>query len=131
MISNVQGPSPTTRSVPLSRALIGGAQPPVVGGPLSPAPYKEMGGGGRPRDEVHRALQPPIDTTYRSRLGARPTGSSIQPPPSLTTLTPPPIPWSPAQLHQALVQVFPSPISLFLSPDRKSLMLRQYITEIL
>jgi hypothetical protein len=32
-------------------------------------------GARRTRYEVHRAPQPPTNTTYRSRLGARPTGS--------------------------------------------------------
>jgi hypothetical protein len=32
-------------------------------------------GARRTRYEVHHALQPPTNTTYRSRLGARPMGS--------------------------------------------------------
>jgi hypothetical protein len=38
--------SPTAHQAPLIRALIGGAQPIMADGPLSPTLYKEVGAGG-------------------------------------------------------------------------------------
>jgi len=105
MISPVWAQRPTG---PLICALIGGAQPHLVGGPLSPAPYiKRWGAGVRITKLTVHPLPP--DTPYRSRVSARPTGSSITAAtlhtPALSPPSPTASPWPPALARQAKEKV--------------------------
>jgi hypothetical protein len=72
---------PTAHRAPLTCALIGGAQPVMVGGPLSPALLREVGAGGS-RYEVHLRCRTPHRHT-KSDLGLALSRREAPPPPPL------------------------------------------------
>jgi hypothetical protein len=103
-------PSPTTRSVPLSRALIGGAQP-LHGwwAPVTSA-YKEVGGpdAHSTRFTVRRSPPPTRPTDLGFALGRREVSSRRHSHPPRSRRRP--LRWLPARAHRAKVQVIPLPL---------------------